>query len=1069
MKKLCHLALAALLALPCAAADEKPAKAPKPAPIKSPLELHPWSGTLNVPDPVAVTVDPQGRIYVSATTRRKVADLDIREHTQWIPDDVALTSVDEKEAFLKRELAPGKTRLPRGGLADHNKDGSIDWKDLTVHSERIYQLRDTDNDGTADKMTVFAEGFDSVVTGIAAGILYHDGWVYVTVAPDLVRLRDTNDDGIADEREIVAHGFGMHIAYAGHDMHGPRIGPDGRIYWSIGDKGVNVTSKEGKHFYYPHEGCVLRCEPDGTHFEVFAHGLRNVQEIAFDNYGNIFGVDNDADLPGERERFVYITERSDSGWRCSHQYQKESSRWIRDGIWQPAHPGQPLFITPPLANYSNGPAGFIHEPGTALGASLRNHFILDQFPSGQMTAFQIVPSGSTFKMQNERLIHSGLMGIGLALAPTGELIIADWDGGYPLDQKGAIWFADDPTAKNSTERQETNQLLNSDNLTATHISHPDQRVRLHAQFTLVKKGDYTLLQKTAEDKKADQLARIHAIWGLGQGMRSAKVEASTLTKLLTDSDPEIITQCIKMLGDVKTSGVPIVPLLSHASTRVRFHAAIALGKLEEPTAVKSLLAMAAKESTDPYMRHAIVTGLAGCADEATLARHLDDKQSLCCLLALARQNSARVADFLTDSNLAPEAERAIHDDVGIPAALPALTKRHTSRGLNACLRLGVAEPVIQAALKPSPLQGEALDILLTFTQPPRLDRIDGMAHENAPRDENAFASQVQPQLDALLAIQDGELKAKAVELLTQLQLQVAAPVLLQIIADKSARDSLRAEALKLMAAQHAGTPEFAATLDLALAKTSPADLRREALRQLFSHQPDRAITEAAAVLEKGDTTTQQLALSLLATSKDDTVITHWLDLLLQNKAPAAIQLDILEAAATREALKPKLTSLQLNASELLEGGDATRGKEIVTNNIAANCIACHTVEAKEGSLVGPNLKTIGSQKDRKYLLESLLNPLAQIAPGFGLVSITTKDGKSLSAILEKEDAKQVTLKLPDGKTQSISRDQIATITPPMTVMPPMLGILTKPQIRDVVAYLAGLKGKTSKKTDAAAH
>jgi mono/diheme cytochrome c family protein len=33
----------------------------------------------------------------------------------------------------------------------------------------------------------------------------------------------------------------------------------------------------------------------------------------------------------------------------------------------------------------------------------------------------------------------------------------------------------------------------------------------------------------------------------------------------------------------------------------------------------------------------------------------------------------------------------------------------------------------------------------------------------------------------------------------------------------------------------------------------------------------------------------------------------------------------------------------------------------------------------------------------------------------------------------------------------------------MTVMPPMLGILTKPQIRDVVAYLAALKGKTSPK------
>lgn len=1063
MKKISHLALAALLALPSFAADEKPAKAPKSAPIKSPLDFHRWSGELNVPDPVAVTVDPQGRIYVSATTRRKVADLDIREHTQWIPDDVALTSVDEKEAFLKRELAPGKTRLPRGGLADHNKDGSIDWKDLTVHSERIYQLRDTDHDGTADKMTVFAEGFNSVVTGIAAGITYHDGWVYVTVAPDLVRLRDTNDDGIADEREIVAHGFGLHIAYAGHDMHGPRIGPDGRIYWSIGDKGVNVTSKEGRHWYYPHEGCVMRCEPDGAGFEVFAHGLRNVQEVAFDDFGNMFGVDNDADMPGERERFVYITERSDSGWRCSHQYQKADSRWMRDGIWQPAHAGQPLFITPPLANYSNGPAGFVHEPGTALGASLRGHFILDQFPSGQMTAFQIVPSGSAFKMQNERLIHSGLMGIGLAIAPTGELIIADWDGGYPLDQKGAIWFADDPTGKNSTERQETNKLLNAE-LDSSHLSYPDQRVRLRAQFTLVKKGDFAALQAIALDKKASQLARIHSIWGLGQGLRASKVEAAVLAKLLTDSDPEIITQAIKMLGDVKTSGAPLVPLLAHASQRIRFHAAIALGKLEEPTAEKGLLAMAAKESADPYMRHAIVTGLAGCSSEASLAKHLNDAQALCCLLALSRQHSPRVADFLGHKTYSDEAERAIHDDVGIPAALPALTKRSTSRGLNACLRLGVAEPVIRTALKPSPLQAEALDVLLTFTHPPRLDRIDGMAHETSPRDEKAFAALVQPHLDALLAIQDGELKAKAVELLTQLQLQVAAPVLQQIIADKSARGSLRAEALKLMASQHAATPEFTTTLDLSLAKSSPAELRREALRQLFTHQPDRAITEAATVLdEKGDTATQQLALSLLAASKDDAVISKWVGLLAENKAPAAIQLDILEAAATRESLKGKLAALQLNNSELLEGGDATNGKDIVTNSIAANCLACHTVEAKEGSQVGPNLKTIGSQKDRAYILEALLNPIAKIAPGYGLVSLTTKDGKTLSAVLDKEEPTQVTLRLPDGKTQTVPRDQIVTITPPMSVMPPMLGILTKPQIRDVVAYLSSLKSKSSKK------
>ena len=1051
MKKPTLIALAALLALPCAAAEKKAAA--KTAP-KSVLELHKWSGELNVPDPVAVTTDEKGRVYVSATTRRKVADLDIREHSMWIADDVSLTSVEEKEAFLKRELAPGKLRLPRGGLKDHNKDGSIDWKDLTVHSERIYQLRDTDGDGTADKMTTFAEGFNSVVTGIAAGILYHDGWVYVTVAPDLVRLRDTNDDGVADEREIVAHGFGMHIAYAGHDMHGPRIGPDGRIYWSIGDKGVNVTSKEGVKWFYPHEGCVLRCEPDGSGFEVFAHGLRNIQEVAFDDFGNLFGVDNDADLPGEKERLVYITEHSDSGWRCGHQYQKEHSRWILEGLWKPAHAGQPLFITPPLQNYSNGPAGFAHEPGTALGASLRGHFILDQFPSGAMTAFQLVPSGASFVMKNERVIHSGLMGIGLCFANNGGLLVADWSGGYPLDEVGHIWLADDPTAQNSPERQETAQLLaNPHQSHPSHLSHRDQRVRLQAQFALVKKNDFKTLEAVAADKKANQLARLHAIWGLGQGLRAKKVDTSSLTKLLTDPDPEILTQTAKTLGDGTTRVPELLSLLTSNISRVRFHAAIALGKLQDPAATPKLLQLAAKEQNDPFMRHAIVTGLAGCAEAKVLVK---DK-SLCSLLALARQRSPKVAEFL--SKFPDEAERAIHDDAGVPEALPALTTRLSRRGLNACLRLGIAEPLIQAALKPSALQSEAFDVLLVFTTPPRLDRIDGHVHEIAPRDAKAFAALVQSRLDSLLDLTDGQLKAKAVELLMQLQLRVEPAVLQSIVADQKARASLRAGALKMLAS----TGDFGTSLDLALDKKSPAELRREALKQLFAHQPDRAITAAATALKEADTTTKQLALSLLASSKDDTVITEWLDLLAQNKAPAAIQLDILEAAATRESLQPKLAALQTQNTELLEGGDVTRGRDIATNHLGANCIACHTIEAKEGSQVGPNLKTLGSTKDRQYILEALLNPLATVAPGYGLITLTLKDGKTLSAILDKEDAKQIRLKLPDGKLQIVPLNQIASRTPPISVMPPMLGILTKTEIRDVVAYLASLKAKTKKK------
>ncbi|HYF35792.1 MAG TPA: PVC-type heme-binding CxxCH protein [Prosthecobacter sp.] len=1064
------------------------------------VTLHRWSGDLNVPDPVAVSVDPQGRVYVAATTRRKAADLDIREHPMWIPDDAGLTSVEEKREFLKRELAPGKLRLPRGGLKDHNKDGSIDWKDLTVHSERIYQLRDTNGDGTADKMTVFAEGFNTEVTGIAAGILYHDGWVYATIAPDLWRLKDTDDDGVADVRKVVAHGFGMHIAYAGHDMHGPRLGPDGRIYWSIGDKGVNATSREGERWYYPHEGAVMRVEPDGTGFEVFAHGLRNVQEVAFDDFGNMFGVDNDADLPGEKERFVYITERSDSGWRCGHQYMKSESRWIREAMWQPQRPWspeapvhQPLFITPPLANYSNGPAGFAREPGTALGASLRGQFILDQFPSGKMDAFAIEPDGAAFKMTKLRTINSGIMGIGLAWGPDGGLYMADWIGGYPLDEKGAIWRVDDPTGAGSTERKETQRLLSEGFAKRpvaelkTLLGHADQRVRVEAQLEIVKRALWPDLLAVARDAKAPLLARVHAVWGCGIGLRKGKMEDADLAAMLPTADPELQAQLAKVLGDAKagaSSRTALVDLLASPSTRVRFHAAIALGKLAVPEAVEALLKMADQEAADPWQRHAVVTGLTGCAKPEQLSPGAlkSDNARLAAVLALARQRSPLIQAYLSgaSTHFVSEAVRAIHDDEGIPEALEAVAKLPPAslpeatvrRILNANLRLGGrehAQGLLAFALGSSAQAMDAFQALLVFAEPSPLDRVDGMARSYPPRDAAEIAQVIQPQVQALLGLKDPALKGAALEVMVKFAPAVEAPVLQQIVADTTAKPQVRVGALRLMAAQHPGAPTFAATLKLAGAKTAPTELRQEALAQVFIHQPTAALAEAARVLEQGQLSEKQQALKLVAARKGadaDKLLDSWMQRLAAGKVEPGLKLDVFEAAKTREALADRVTAYQhartsAPRDDLLEGGDAAAGKDIVNNHLGGNCLACHTVEAKEGSQVGPNLKNVGSQRTRAALLESLVNPVAQIVPGYGLISVTLKDGSNLAGGLLKQDKKSLTLRMADGATKTVLRTDITFQTPPVSVMPPMLGILTPAEVRDVVAYLASLKGKTS--------
>ncbi|MCX6854478.1 MAG: c-type cytochrome, partial [Verrucomicrobia bacterium] len=975
----------------------------------------------------------------------------------------------------------------------------------------------TDDDGTADKMTVFAEGFNSEVTGIAAGILYHDGWVYATIAPDLWRLKDTDDDGVADIREVVATGFGMHIAYAGHDMHGLRLGPDGRIYWSIGDKGVNVTSKEGQKWFYPHEGCVLRCEPDGKGFEVFAHGLRNVQEIAFDDFGNIFGVDNDADMAGEKERFVYITEQSDSGWRCGHQYMKGESRWMREGIWQAVAAGAspwsakspdhalagaatPLFIAPPLANYSNGPAGFAHEPGTALGGRLRGHFILDQFPSGKMEAFTIQPKDSAFEMSRTRLINAGIMGIGLSFGPDGGLYLADWSGGYPTDEKGAIWRVDEP-GKPSPARIETQKLLSAgfDQRETTELQtllgHADQRVRVGAQLALAKKQDWTAFVSVIANTKAPLLQRVHALWGFGIGLRRGEVTDKALQSVLAaETDPEMLAQFAKVLSDGLASEInqkSIAKLLTSTHSRVRFFAAIAIGKLKVTRAESSLWEMAGKDADDAWLRHAVVTGLAGAATSESLAQHLADQSRtvrLAATLALARQHSALITPALNDAetSIVDEAARAIHDDQGIPeawsqlAALIDSPKQLTSvtlrRAINANLRLGTVENarrLVALAMRAdakAEAAMEAFQSLLTFTDPPKLDRVDGMARHYEPRETKAIVSVIQPSVAAMMTLTNPDLKALAIELMVKLELQVDAPALQQIIKDAQAKSEQRIGALRLMAAQHSKDTTFAETLVAASAKTSPAALRMEALNQTFIHQPTRAVSEASRVLEQGNVPEKQAALKLLGSFKSkeaETLMDTWLQRLAAGKVEPSLKLDVLEAAQGQAALTERLASYQQSRTtaprdDLIEGGSSSNGKEIVTNHLGANCLACHTVEANEGSQVGPILKTIGGQRTRAELLESLVNPIAKIAPGYGLVSITLKDGSNLAGALYKEDKASVTLRLGDGSEKKVSRPDITMQTPPVSMMPPMLGILTPREVRDVVAYLSSLKPSKSK-------
>ncbi len=1069
-----------------------------------------WSGELNVPDPTSVTFDEAGNAYVASTARRKVGDLDIREHRAWIPDDVGLTSPAEKLAFLQRELAPGKMKSGRGSLKDHNNDGSVDWRDLTFHQERIYKLTDTDRDGVADKITVFAEGFNSPVSGIAAGVLYFDGWVYVTAIPDVWRLKDTDGDGVADVKEIIATGFGGHIAYAGHDMHGLRLGPDGRIYWTVGDKGGNVTSKEGRRFFFPHQGAVLRCEPDGSGFEVFAHGIRNTQEIAFDLFGNVIGVDNDGDQPKERERLMYLLEGSDSGWRNQHQYQTLESRWIKENMWMPpGAPGQPLSITPPIANYSDGPAGFLFEPGHALDGDLRGHFILDQFPKGKMDAFTLVPDRDTFRQEKPRVINEGLMGIGMTWAPDGRAYFVDWLGGYPLDGKGAVWRMD--VAPNLDKTSEAvlslpfSAAVPKDELLAL-LGHRDQRVRVNASIRLHRLGAWPEMLTLARKADSPRFARIHAIWGYGMGVRLGKVaDITPCLGLLEDADSEIRVQTLKILGEARPSPAfarLVAAQLNHADLRVRTQAGITLGKTRTHANFAAFLHDAEADLRLPWLRHGLVSGLAGTQSSeelVALAQTKTGAEAVFATLALVRQKSPLLSKLLAHGNpeVVAEAARAIHDDEGVPAAQadlasafgqPNLPFHAARRALNANLRQGDAAALQRvlnwtiAQPEGTPLRVEALNTLLVFGQPPMLDYVDGTARMYPPRDLPRLAALVRTRQDGLLSLQRPEERALALNLLVKYDAELPFPILQSLAEDLKSPPAVRLQTLRLLGRRADEASAVTRALRNATGEGNPSEVRIEALTQLLRRDfasgleisrqiIDSKVTKMpvkqaviAALRGRTESSAQQLLRELVARLAD-------------RKLDAGLKLDVFELAgesadpAVAGALQkylspgkapPRLAAPRLPYELLTEGGDPARGKALVNGHLAANCTACHRVESDEGSEVGPMLRYVGAQSTKAELAESLVEPSAKVVQGFGLETIVLKDGATLAGSVLKESAVTLDFKFVDGKTQKVAVAAIASRTPPVSIMPPMLGILTPAEIRDIVAYLSGLRPKASK-------
>ncbi|KAA9130894.1 c-type cytochrome [Marinihelvus fidelis] len=969
-----------------------------------------WAGEPLLANPVAFDFDEQGRLYVAETYRYGTSTLDIRSYMPMLENDMAFRTIEERAAGIEAIFGD-------------------DARKLEVESERVRLIQDTDGDGVADQSSEYAAGFNTTLDGIASGVLARKGDVWLTNIPSLWKLGGIDDEGRATSREEILRGFGVHFSFTGHDFHGLAVGPDGKLYFTVGDRGAVVEGPDGARVDLPDTGGVMRANFDGTGLELVHTGLRNPQELAFDELGNLFTGDNDGDM-GDRERLVQVVEGGDSGWVIGHQHPPMGNGgvWMSEGWWEDDNEAFPRFALPPLFLLEDGPSGIAYYPGTGLGPDYQGHLFITHFRGNTTTSgvwsYTLESDGASYRLGEKEAFVKNLLPTDVTFGPDGRFYVLDWVDGWPKSNRGRVYAISHPDHAASDEVRQAQAIIaggmsgREDIELASLLEHPNWNVRLEAQLELASRGADALglFTAIANDPDAGLHARLHATWGLGILAGHGHEGAETAIAALLAADvAEVRAQAAKLAGDHRVAGqVPrLVDLLRDDDARVKFFAAQSLGKFGDADAAPALLEAArVNNGQDRYLEHAIIMGLAGSAESDTLEAAMTDESAavrMAVLQVMRRNADARVAAFLDDEDeqIVFAAARAIND---VPIAdayadlAAALQGEHAGndivalRAINAQLRLG--QPGNATALaryaaddaNPENLRVEALDQLASWASPFDRDRIMGVYRPLDDRDPAPAREALATVADSLLQSRDTAVLSSTISATAALGVTGINDSLAALVLDDDIDGEARAAALEQL---NANDDPRMLELARAAGESAAPELRMAALPIMTERLPDTAATMLRE-MTLGSVDEQRTAYDTLATTDQPFaagLLAESLDRLVAGEVPAAAQLELIEAADAHDSTQVAEAMARWEAatatdddplapfSYALEGGDSKAGWKVYWGNSAMPCVRCHVMDP-DAEAAGPSLQGIGSRMDRRALLEAVVDPNATIAEGF---------------------------------------------------------------------------------------